>query len=545
MNLTPGAGVTVQSVNVRHAKVARRRGRMITAAVLALMLGTESMHVGNMMLRDQLAKGVAGGVAGLSALSVSREEGWATSWLDGQPARGASAGAPAMYGPFRLRDGDPRTAWCEGAPGDGVGEIVIGPAVRLDRAVEVRVGFSKSPALFAANGRPTRVRVHVLAGRSVGGSRRSEEYSQLRVIGTREVTLEDVDRFQPLPITIADLPRTPVDPDFRAFLALEILEVTPGAKYHDTCISDLRQAPDPAASGDAIHLETPWPAVLPCSAPSTIACGFDKGVAAEWVSPATRLELPCGVSGDASSTRRPGRRDVPTAPVDPSFATLVVRARAIPKYLGLAARCGEREEEGEISWSCGAGECSPTAIYPIPTDGEDLPHCTAPVCTQLAAGKIGKVPSAGAVAALEREARVLARAIAGAVTLACRDGRCTAAIPEIGALAGEVAAARAWRFVEVRKATGDDPTWGRGFATVFLVPSPPATAAIVCDRGWRRESEEETGCGLSLEWAGRRVAFDQDPDHGEQSLREGTASVNVNHQGYVALHGTALRLRRR
>lgn len=500
----------------------------ITAAVLALALGSEAAHSGNVVLREQLARGA---VAEATGLTAEREEGWATTWLEASPARGAPAGGPAAYGPFRLRDGDPRTAWCEGVPGDGVGEIVIGPAIRLDRTAEIRIGLGKSPALFAANGRPRRVRVHVLAGHVIGGSGRTEHVGGLRVIGTREVVLEDLDRFQPLPFVVADVPRT-ADQDFRAFLALELLEVTPGAKYHDTCISDVRQAPDPGAPREATRLETPWPSVLPCAAPSTVVCG-QHGLEAEWVAPKARLDLSCG-SGK-----------VPTEPVDPSFATVVIRGK-VPDHVSLRALCGEDEAKGEVSWSCAQGACSPSATYPIPdADGAEPPFCKAPVCTQLAAGSLGRTPSAKDVAGLAREGRVLARALADAVKRACTGGRCAPSIPEIGVAAGKVAASKKWELVTLRKATADDPTRGNGSAAVFEVSSPQATAAIICARGWEREGEDETGCALSLEWEGRRVGFSQDPDHLQQTVHEGTTRVNVDLQGSVSLGESALRLRGR
>src|SRR5512133_1007437 len=107
----------------------RAGGRMLTATILALVCGAGATHHGSFMLRAQLAQGVVQEGSGISA---AREESWATSWLEAAGGPGTRAGsAPTTYGPFRLSDGDPRTAWCEGVAGDGVGEVVIGPGVQL------------------------------------------------------------------------------------------------------------------------------------------------------------------------------------------------------------------------------------------------------------------------------------------------------------------------------------------------------------------------------------------------------------------------------
>src|ERR1700681_2569298 len=61
----------------------------------------------------------------------------------------------STYEPKNLTDGNPATAWCEGAPGDGVGETLT---IRIDgglsfRRLLISNGDGKSSQTYANNGR--------------------------------------------------------------------------------------------------------------------------------------------------------------------------------------------------------------------------------------------------------------------------------------------------------------------------------------------------------------------------------------------------------
>jgi hypothetical protein len=116
----------------------------------------QARGAGNAELRSMIA---AGHVTGLDEGPSLSLDAWATSSL--VPSE---AGSTVRFGPLALRDGRSSTAWCEGVAGDGVGEIVIGPPLVEERPVEIWIGYGKSPALFRSNGRPRRVRVHLLGG---------------------------------------------------------------------------------------------------------------------------------------------------------------------------------------------------------------------------------------------------------------------------------------------------------------------------------------------------------------------------------------------
>ncbi|MDQ2090070.1 NADase-type glycan-binding domain-containing protein [Marimonas arenosa] len=136
------------------------------------------------------------------------------------------------YGPRNLSDGNPRTAWCEGERGPGIGETIT---LFIDdgapfRRLLVANGYGKSPETFRKNGRPKLV----------------------------EIT---TDRTPPTQLVLADQPGLLPVPLIRSaeyqWVRLRILSVYPGTRYDDTCLGFIgpdfeydewlfqqRQAPD-------------------------------------------------------------------------------------------------------------------------------------------------------------------------------------------------------------------------------------------------------------------------------------------------------------
>jgi hypothetical protein len=127
------------------------------------------------------------------------------------------------YHPSYVLDENPATAWVEGADGYGENQSLTLPLSPLTsaRALRLRIwnGYQKSKDLFAKNSAPRRVRVAVLAptGEEVVG----REVELARAWGPQDVVV-DV-------------------PPGRGLSAvrLTILSVYPGARYKDTCISDV------------------------------------------------------------------------------------------------------------------------------------------------------------------------------------------------------------------------------------------------------------------------------------------------------------------
>jgi hypothetical protein len=143
----------------------------------------------------------------------------------------ASSTLAARYAAASAVDGSAATAWCEGDPGDGQGawiEVAFEPR-RQDRGgpvcafegVAVVPGYAK-PGAYLDNGRVRRLRV-TDCGRSDGGL---------------QLDLGDLD---PLPQSAARLLPVRGEPaftaDMHACFRLTILDVEPGRRFHDTCLS--------------------------------------------------------------------------------------------------------------------------------------------------------------------------------------------------------------------------------------------------------------------------------------------------------------------
>ncbi len=114
------------------------------------------------------------------------------------------------YGPDHL-NGASDGAWCEGAPGAGQGESVTfhqKPANMIGTVMVIN-GYAKTERTFRDNGRVKRVRIE-----TSGGDR-------------RDVTLQDHRRPQAIKLKPARV----------AWIRLTIVDVYPGARHQDTCIS--------------------------------------------------------------------------------------------------------------------------------------------------------------------------------------------------------------------------------------------------------------------------------------------------------------------
>lgn len=121
------------------------------------------------------------------------------------------------YHPRYIGDGDPKTAWVEGAEGSGAGEWVRLRVTPMDGATRVRVrvrnGYQKSKKLFRANARAEQVTLRVLPGKV-----------------DRSVRLADADGWQEI---AAEFPAQRVEA-----IELRVDSVYPGTKYADLCVSD-------------------------------------------------------------------------------------------------------------------------------------------------------------------------------------------------------------------------------------------------------------------------------------------------------------------
>jgi hypothetical protein len=165
---------------------------------------------------------------------------------DGYPGLAVADALSCTYGATNLLDGDPTTAWCESAAGDGVGEVVVF-ALPSTGALEIRNGYGKSAERYRQNGRARRVEV-VLLGQGYEPAVQGTMHAAMPVLGRHEVELADLDGWQALPLpTWADpKPSSPPGPpgvwqaQAPRFAAIRVLSTYAGERWQDTCLSEVR-----------------------------------------------------------------------------------------------------------------------------------------------------------------------------------------------------------------------------------------------------------------------------------------------------------------
>jgi hypothetical protein len=149
--------------------------------------------------------------------------------------------ADQRYAPWNVYDNNSATAWVEGVSGPGIGQTLsfdLNPWYHdtssgyLVEQIGIINGYAKNQELFQANNRVKRLRIASVAlfdyyGVSANGSAATDRT-------TLDFLLADTMEMQYI-----KFPK----PLFMSELTLTILEVYPGAKYDDTCISEVHIFP--------------------------------------------------------------------------------------------------------------------------------------------------------------------------------------------------------------------------------------------------------------------------------------------------------------
>lgn len=175
-------------------------------------------------------------------------------------------GGRGKYNAANLYDGDPGTAWVEGAEGYGTGEYFIADlGYMLPGKIEIRNGYQKSENIFNKNSRVKNARITLYAGYHLPGevTEIGEIYRARQTGSSSDVTLTDAMGLQEIPLPLdmetAFKERIALTRDFKTefrerledlkefetpmslhwFLKLEIVDVYPGTDFDDTCISDI------------------------------------------------------------------------------------------------------------------------------------------------------------------------------------------------------------------------------------------------------------------------------------------------------------------
>lgn len=140
------------------------------------------------------------------------------------------------YSPCQVMDGNRNTCWAEGVSGDGIGEILIAKVAVISN-FRIWNGFGKSDALFQANNRIRKAKVHVFVSTSREQAAQSGMgYGNIRLLRTYEIELQDVNKYQTVSLPGLVVPKAEF---VNTFVAIEIISVYKGTKYSDTCITDI------------------------------------------------------------------------------------------------------------------------------------------------------------------------------------------------------------------------------------------------------------------------------------------------------------------
>lgn len=128
------------------------------------------------------------------------------------------------YHPNYAFDDNAKTAWVEGADGDGIGESLIWPVSPLASAslvkLKIRNGYQKSKSLFEANSSVKEAEITFLGAND-------------EAVFTKNITLKNELGWQEF---IFEIPK---QLGF-ARISMKINAVYPGKTYRDTCISDIQ-----------------------------------------------------------------------------------------------------------------------------------------------------------------------------------------------------------------------------------------------------------------------------------------------------------------
>lgn len=126
-------------------------------------------------------------------------------------------GQKVVYTPERAFDFNRETAWVEGVAGDGIGECITVQSEHEQplAGIEILNGFAKSRQTYFNNNRVKKILIEFSDGPSITAELEDDSNMELQVIEFgREIRTSS--------------------------LKLTVLEIYPGEKYEDTCISEIR-----------------------------------------------------------------------------------------------------------------------------------------------------------------------------------------------------------------------------------------------------------------------------------------------------------------
>jgi hypothetical protein len=132
----------------------------------------------------------------------------------------------------KLFDGNTSTFWAEGGNGLGYNEVLLLPQLDPRKPVKIWIGLGQSQQLYAAHPRPKTLHVFLIAY-DLKTDQDKTIYTNFRIIDSELAELKDLNGFQ----TLAK-PQCPAEGNY--LLGMEILDIYPGNRYKDLCITELK-----------------------------------------------------------------------------------------------------------------------------------------------------------------------------------------------------------------------------------------------------------------------------------------------------------------
>ena len=163
-----------------------------------------------------------------------------------------------------IRDKDLTTAWVEGVKGDGIGEWVIIPIKgnyqylnyennvlnkNLQILLKINNGFCKNETTYKNNNRVKKAKITLYEVALRTGQSKTYALEEPCIMYETEILLEDAMKQQEFSFTCSPK-ATYSEGHLYLYTQLTILDVYPGEKYQDTCISEM------SATAEVIEEET-------------------------------------------------------------------------------------------------------------------------------------------------------------------------------------------------------------------------------------------------------------------------------------------------
>ena len=182
-------------------------------------------------------------------------------WLQGRSSVLIENNNKTLYEYHNIQDNDLSTAWVEGVDGSGINEWVIIPIdlngyyfsysdgnqkKKLNISLKINNGFCKNDKTYFSNNRikKSRIDIYEVPILEFEDQRGTQAIDSPINISKNEFIFADNSEEQLFDIPIELSGNFINDGHVCLFLKLTILEVYPGKKYNDTCISELHATAD-------------------------------------------------------------------------------------------------------------------------------------------------------------------------------------------------------------------------------------------------------------------------------------------------------------